>query len=112
MIFNSNGKFEATPIDTTHSIVSSVLVSLFSWRDQWFYRSMGTVLYKAHRTKVSTDTLSELKFSAEQSLQWLVDDSVVKSYVVKLTSTGYDNARLDVDLTLPDNSLKFVSVDV
>lgn len=113
MIFNRDGEFEATPeLETVDTITSAVIVSLFSWRDKWFYRPMGTVLYKAHRAKISADFLAELKFSAKRSLEWLVTDKIATSYTVKLTTTGYDNARIDVDIVLADRSRKLVSTEV
>ncbi len=112
MLFNNDGVFEPTPKNTKDSVVSAVLVSLFSWRDQWFYRSMGTVLYKAHRAKITNDALSEFEYSARRSLEWLTNDEVAKSYIVKITSKGFDTARIDVDIIMPNDELKYVSVDV
>lgn len=109
MNFNSSGQL--TFDSETDSLTSAVLVSLFSNRDQWYIRSMGTYLYKALRMKMNQDDINELKASVQESLLWLTEDNIVNSYSVELIKS-FDKIEININIVKLDNTNKLITTNI
>jgi phage gp46-like protein len=75
--------------------------------------TIGSKLWLLQREKITAETLQRAKSYAEQALQWLIDDNIVKSLEVSVTRSRIDALWIEIILIRPSGerlSLRYENI--
>lgn len=74
-------------------------------------RELGGLLWILDQTRITEDTLNFAKSFAQDSLQWLIDDGLVRSVSVSVSMSGVRGISIFTDITTIENTvLRYVSL--
>jgi phage gp46-like protein len=69
-------------------------------------RSLGSTLWTFSQARLTPLTLNDIKISAEQSLNWLVEDNIAKAVAVTVTNVGFRLVSFLISITTNGGDLQ------
>jgi phage gp46-like protein len=62
-------------------------------------RSLGSTLWTFSQARLTTEIKNEIRISAEQSLNWMVEDNIAKAVSVSVSHTGSRTVVVLIEIT-------------
>lgn len=100
-------EFQKKEIEVTNGLINSVIISLFTYKDNWInYYQGGSKegdLYDLLTSKQTPENKIKIEHSIEKSLSELKKSKIITNVETKVEYVSSDNLKININIQAPDN---------